>query len=98
MNDSIRKQMSRDLAAMMYGLGDDRNPYTETMEAMTDLVMEYVSEVTVAACRVSAGNEVSVESVAYVVRQSSSKCSRIRTLMDASQDLRTARRAFHVER
>lgn len=29
---------------MMYGFGDDRNPYTESVELLEDLVIEYITE------------------------------------------------------
>jgi hypothetical protein len=29
---------------MMYGFGDDRNPYTESVELLDDLVIEYITE------------------------------------------------------
>ncbi len=29
---------------MMYGFGDDQNPYTESVELMEDLVIEYITE------------------------------------------------------
>jgi len=29
---------------MMYGLGDDQNPYTESVDLIEDLVIEYIAE------------------------------------------------------
>lgn len=29
---------------MMYGFGDDQNPYTESVDLIEDLVIEYISE------------------------------------------------------
>lgn len=31
---------------MLYGYGDDRNPYTETVDFLEDLVMEFIIEMT----------------------------------------------------
>ena len=31
---------------MLYGYGDDKNPYTETVDFLEDLVMEFISEMT----------------------------------------------------
>ena len=31
---------------MLYGYGDDRNPYTETVDFLEDLVMEFLVEMT----------------------------------------------------
>lgn len=30
---------------MMYGFGDDQNPYTESVDLLEDLVIEYVTEI-----------------------------------------------------
>ena len=29
---------------MMYGFGDDRNPYTESVDILEDLIIEYLTE------------------------------------------------------
>jgi len=29
---------------MMYGFGDDQNPYSESVDLLEDLVIEYISE------------------------------------------------------
>ena len=29
---------------MMYGFGDDQNPYTESVDLLEDLVVEYITE------------------------------------------------------
>ena len=29
---------------MMFGFGDDKNPYTESVDLLEDLVIEYISE------------------------------------------------------
>ena len=29
---------------MMYGFGDDQNPYSETVDLLEDLVIEFISE------------------------------------------------------
>ena len=31
---------------MLYGYGDDRNPYTETVDFLEDLVIEFINEMT----------------------------------------------------
>lgn len=38
----------------MYGFGDDRNPYTESVDILEDLVIEYVSE-TVSSNQLASG-------------------------------------------
>jgi transcription initiation factor TFIID subunit 13 len=93
--ERIRQHLRRDLPAMLYGLGDVRNPYTETVDMLQDLVMEYITDVTAAASKVTRENEpIRVSAVSFAVRKSPSKCARIKDLLKASQELRNARRAL----
>ena len=41
-----RRIFSKELRCMLYGYGDDRNPYTETVDFLEDLVMEFITEMT----------------------------------------------------
>lgn len=31
---------------MMYGFGDDQNPFTESVDLLEDLVIEFITEIT----------------------------------------------------
>lgn len=37
---------SKELRCMMYGFGDDQNPYTESVDLLEDLVVEFIIETT----------------------------------------------------
>ncbi|CAA9995556.1 unnamed protein product [Nesidiocoris tenuis] len=39
-----RRLFSKELRCMMYGFGDDQNPYTESVDLLEDLVIEYVTD------------------------------------------------------
>ena len=42
---SGRKRLfSKELRCMMFGFGDDQNPYTESVDLLEDLVIEYITE------------------------------------------------------
>jgi transcription initiation factor TFIID subunit 13 len=42
---SGRKRLfSKELRCMMYGFGDDQNPYTESVDLLEDLVIEFITE------------------------------------------------------
>jgi hypothetical protein len=44
---SGRKRLfSKELRCMMYGFGDDQNPYTESVDFLEDLVIEFITETT----------------------------------------------------
>lgn len=35
---------SKELRCMMYGFGDDQNPYTESVDFLEDLVIEFITD------------------------------------------------------
>ena len=42
---SGRKRLfSKELRCMMYGFGDDQNPYTESVDLLEDLVLEFITQ------------------------------------------------------
>lgn len=41
-----KRLFSKELRCMMYGFGDDKNPYTESVDLLEDLVIEYITETT----------------------------------------------------
>jgi hypothetical protein len=42
---SGRKRLfSKELRCMMFGFGDDQNPYTESVDLLEDLVNEFITE------------------------------------------------------
>lgn len=41
-----KRLFSKELRCMMYGFGDDQNPYTESVDMLEDLVIEFITETT----------------------------------------------------
>ncbi|CAI9598281.1 unnamed protein product [Staurois parvus] len=41
-----KRLFSKELRCMMYGFGDDQNPYTESVDILEDLVIEFITEMT----------------------------------------------------
>lgn len=41
-----KRLFSKELRCMMYGFGDDQNPYTESVDIIEDLVIEFITETT----------------------------------------------------
>ena len=39
-----KRLFSNELRCMMYGFGDDQNPYTESVDILEDLVIEFITE------------------------------------------------------
>ncbi|XP_012899925.1 transcription initiation factor TFIID subunit 13 isoform X2 [Mustela putorius furo] len=42
-----KRLFSKELRCMMYGFGDDQNPYTESVDILEDLVIEFITEMQV---------------------------------------------------
>ena len=40
--DGRRRLFAKELRCMLYGYGDDKNPYTETVDFLEDLVHEFI--------------------------------------------------------
>lgn len=79
---------------MMYGFGDDRNPYTESVDILEDLVIEYLSEMTKKSMEVGRPGRINVEDIIFLIRKDPKKYSRVKELLTMNEELRKARKAF----
>nr|CAG4648408.1 EOG090X0JQT [Moina brachiata] len=92
---SGRKRMfSKELRCMMYGFGDDQNPYTESVDLLEDLVIEYITETTHKAMETGRTGRVQVEDVVFLVRKDCRKFARVKDLLTMNEELKKARKAF----
>ncbi|KAH3739130.1 transcription initiation factor TFIID subunit 13-like isoform X2 [Dreissena polymorpha] len=89
-----KKIFSKELRCMMYGFGDDQNPYTESVDLIEDLVIEYITEMTKKAIEVGRPGRISVEDIIFLIRKDPKKYSRVKELLTMSEELRKARKAF----
>ncbi|KAL5010430.1 hypothetical protein ScPMuIL_012735 [Solemya velum] len=89
-----KKIFSKELRCMMYGFGDDQNPYTETVDLLEDLVIEYITEMTKKAMEVGRQGRLTVEDVIFLIRKDPKKFSRSKELLMMNEELRKARKAF----
>lgn len=51
----------------MYGFGDDQNPYTESVDLLEDLVIEFITETTHRAMEIGRTGRVQVEDIVFLV-------------------------------
>lgn len=79
---------------MMYGFGDDQNPYTESVDLLEDLVIQYISEITYKAMEVGKQGRVTVEDILFLMRKDVRKYTRVRELLLMNEELKKARKAF----
>uniref|UniRef100_A0A182NTS0 Transcription initiation factor TFIID subunit 13 n=1 Tax=Anopheles dirus TaxID=7168 RepID=A0A182NTS0_9DIPT len=92
---SGRKRLfSKELRCMMYGFGDDQNPYTESVDLLEDLVVEFITEMTHRAMEIGRTGRVQVEDIVFLVRKNSRKYARVKDLLTMNEELKRARKAF----
>ncbi|GAB6032673.1 Transcription initiation factor TFIID subunit 13 [Chamberlinius hualienensis] len=92
--DKRKRLFSKELRCMMYGFGDDQNPYTESVDVLEDLVIEYITEMTHKAMEVGRPGRVQVEDVVFLVRKDPRKFARVKDLLTMNEELKKARKAF----
>lgn len=89
-----KKMFTKELRCMMYGFGDDQNPYSESVDLLEDLVIEYISEMSRMAMDVGRPGRISVEDIIFLIRKDPKKYSRVKELLIMNEELRKARKAF----
>jgi transcription initiation factor TFIID subunit 13 len=93
--DDRRKRMfGKELRLMMYGFGDDQNPFTESVDMLEDLVIQFINDIANKAQDIGRNGKISAEDVTYIVRKDRRKYSRVRDLLSMNEELKKARKAF----
>lgn len=78
----------------MHGFGDDPNPYSETVDLVEDLVMDFVTEMTFKAMEVGKSGKVHVNDIIFLIRKDPKKYRRVKELLMMNEELKKARKAF----
>ncbi|XP_023727437.1 transcription initiation factor TFIID subunit 13 [Cryptotermes secundus] len=89
-----KRFFSKELRCMMYGFGDDQNPYTESVDLLEDLVIEFITEMTHKAMEIGRTGRVQVEDIVFLVRKDARKYARVKDLLTMNEELKKARKAF----
>lgn len=87
----------KELRCMMYGFGDDRNPYTESVELVEDLVLKYITDTTLKALEVGKTGKITVEDIMHLLKRDPRKLSRVKELLTMNEELKKSRKAFDFE-
>lgn len=96
--DGKKKRLfTKELRCMLYGFGDDQVPYTETVELLDDLLIQYITNMTVKAMNVGKKGRVHVEDIVYLIRKDPKKYARVKELLTMNEELKKARKAFDAE-
>jgi len=89
-----KKMFTKELRCMMYGFGDDPNPYSESVELLENLVIDYIAEMTKKAMDVGRPGRITVEDIIFLIRKDAKKYSRVKELLIMNEELKKARKAF----
>uniref|UniRef100_A0A8C7XP92 Transcription initiation factor TFIID subunit 13 n=1 Tax=Oryzias sinensis TaxID=183150 RepID=A0A8C7XP92_9TELE len=89
-----KRLFSKELRCMMYGFGDDQNPYTESVDILEDLVIEFITEMTHKAMSFGRQGRVQVEDIVFLIRKDPRKFARVKDLLTMNEELKRARKAF----
>ncbi len=83
---------------MMYGFGDDKVPYAETVELLEEMVVEYIKEMTWKAMECGKPGRVQTEDIWYLIRRDPKKYARVKDLLSMNEELKKARKAFDEQK
>ncbi|MEQ2274939.1 Transcription initiation factor TFIID subunit 13 [Xenotaenia resolanae] len=89
-----KRLFSKELRCMMYGFGDDQNPYTESVDILEDLVIDFITEMTHKAMSIGRQGRVQVEDIVFLIRKDPRKFARVKDLLTMNEELKRARKAF----
>merc|ERR1711997_826830 len=89
-----RRLFMKELRCTLFGYGDDANSYTETVEFLDDLVLEFITDTTRKAMEIGRSGRVQVEDIIFLVRTKSKMYARVRDLLTMNEELKKARKAF----
>ncbi|KXJ11397.1 transcription initiation factor TFIID subunit 13 [Exaiptasia diaphana] len=92
-----KRLFHKELRCMMYGFGDDQCPYTESVDFLEDLVIEYITEMTLKAMEVGKKGKVHCEDIVFLIRKDPKKYARVKDLLTMNEELKKARKAFDAE-
>ena len=81
----------------MYGLGDEKNPYKDSVELVEQIVLKFVSDLVLKAQEVGSrgtGGKVAIEDIVFVLRKDRAKFARVRELLTVNDELKKAKKAI----
>ena len=93
-NAERKRMFSNEVRLTLFGYGDDQNPYTETVDFLEDLVLEFITGMTCKAMEIGRPGRVQVEDIVFLVRKEPRMYGRVRELLTMNEELKKARKAF----
>ena len=87
-----QKMFGGALEQMLYGFGDVSDPLEETVQAVEDIVIDYVRSMTLAAMQVAAKRgKIKTEDLFFLVRADGKKFERAREILRMHEKIKAAR-------
>ncbi|KAL0581711.1 hypothetical protein V5O48_000293 [Marasmius crinis-equi] len=97
---NVKGLFNKELRNLMYGFGDDRNPANDTVNVMEEILVEYITDVCLAAAGGAGGPSrkarLSIEDLRRVLSRpaDAKKLARMEELLFMQEDIKRARAQF----
>ncbi|KAJ7449840.1 transcription initiation factor IID, 18kD subunit-domain-containing protein [Mycena latifolia] len=93
---SVRGLFTKELKNLMYGFGDDRNPATDTVNVMEEILIEYITDVCQTAGSQTKRVRLSIEDLRRALSRpaDAKKLARMEELLFMQEDIKRARAQF----
>lgn len=89
-----RGLFSRDLSEMMHGFGDGKPPFTESVEHVEEMCVDYITAVMQKATELATLRDVKVttEDIMFVMRKDTKKYERAKELLQKDKEIKAAKK------
>ncbi|KAF9464730.1 transcription initiation factor IID, 18kD subunit-domain-containing protein [Collybia nuda] len=93
---NIKGLFTKDLKSLMYGFGDDRNPASDTVNVMEEILIEFITDVCQTAGTSSRKTRLSIEDLRRALSRpaDAKKLARMEELLFMQEDIKRARAQF----
>uniref|UniRef100_A0AC35UAD1 Transcription initiation factor TFIID subunit 13 n=1 Tax=Rhabditophanes sp. KR3021 TaxID=114890 RepID=A0AC35UAD1_9BILA len=91
--DSVsRTKFSLELTDILYGFGDVKVPFDETVSLLEVMVQNYIRDISLAAMNVGRQGKIGLEDIHYLIGRDTKKYDRVKELLQANQKLKIAKK------
>ncbi|KAJ7111587.1 transcription initiation factor IID, 18kD subunit-domain-containing protein [Mycena crocata] len=96
---TVRGLFTKELKNLMYGFGDDRNPATDTVNVMEEILIEYITDVCQTAGAQTKRVRLSIEDLRRALSRpaDAKKLARMEELLFMQEDIKRARAQFEED-
>eukprot|EP01092_Planopodium_desertum_P004797 TRINITY_DN2031_c0_g1_i1.p1 TRINITY_DN2031_c0_g1~~TRINITY_DN2031_c0_g1_i1.p1 ORF type:complete len:111 (-),score=0.73 TRINITY_DN2031_c0_g1_i1:46-378(-) len=93
-----KKYFTKELRVLMYAYGDVKNPLSETVDVMEELVLEYLTTMTAQARKVAQQRgRMKTEDLLALIKHDPKKYRRATELLELHEEVKNARKAVDFE-